>query len=418
MKKKIMFFVFAFIAIFLLVPEVNALNRENKEDKTPIVIDGKTFYASAHIYFYNDKNEKRDAMIGDLDIKYDKSKSLITAKIKRSQINGTIETTDTSVNLNIELYIDYHDMDKDEFIMRYNDSSDYYFYEMSGDRLEHNYAEFLSTPVEIYGGDYVAEAMDTFVLFEGSYFIDGGNITDNMTLSTLKGSKELVKIKPKFKFTIEEDVKADMKNVEEYKSWSYDENENVVETNEDITNFYAIYDSMNRESISVLLYDKNGEPVAIDDEIDIKVDSEEKIEELITYFDVDDKNNMQVLSFSYSKFFEGNAKIKVYVGDKFKKEDILTLYYFNPETEKMEVTEQEVNIDKEGYVSFTLKHFSDYVLVDKESKLSSIKNTIDNNIIKKTNDNEGIYITAGIVGVVALTTIIVLIVKKKKRENV
>lgn len=63
----------------------------------------------------------------------------------------------------------------------------------------------------------------------------------------------------------------------------------------------------------------------------------------------------------------GPAKVKTYVGDKYKNGDLVTLYYYNEETQKLEVEEANKNLKvEEGYIVCTLTHCSSYVTSEKD----------------------------------------------------
>ncbi len=73
-----------------------------------------------------------------------------------------------------------------------------------------------------------------------------------------------------------------------------------------------------------------------------------------------DKNSLY-LSFAYQGELPAPVRITVYVGDKYKDGDTLNLYYFNEKTKQAEEIAAGLTV-KDGYVSFTLIHMSDYFL--------------------------------------------------------
>jgi uncharacterized protein (UPF0264 family) len=84
--------------------------------------------------------------------------------------------------------------------------------------------------------------------------------------------------------------------------------------------------------------------------------------------------NSVYLSFAYEGKLPAPALITAYVGDKYKDGDKLNLYYFNEKTGKAEEIAAGLTV-KDGYVSFTLTHMSDYFLT--ENKISQIEVTDD-----------------------------------------
>jgi hypothetical protein len=99
------------------------------------------------------------------------------------------------------------------------------------------------------------------------------------------------------------------------------------------------------------------------DDIDLKIsfttDNKAAIDKL-----AGDANSVY-LSFTYEGKLPAPALIKVYVGEKYKDGDQLNLYYFNKKTKRAEDFATGLTV-KDGYVSFTLTHLSDYFLTQKK----------------------------------------------------
>jgi hypothetical protein len=93
----------------------------------------------------------------------------------------------------------------------------------------------------------------------------------------------------------------------------------------------------------------------IDLSISFTTNNKEAIDEL-----VGDRDSIY-LSFAYKGELPAPAFIKVYVGDKYEDGEKLNLYYFNEKTKKAEEIATGLEV-KDGYVSFTLTHMSDYFL--------------------------------------------------------
>ncbi len=76
--------------------------------------------------------------------------------------------------------------------------------------------------------------------------------------------------------------------------------------------------------------------------------------------------NSLVLNFSAKGTLPMKATVKYYVGDKFDEGATLTLFFYNADEKALEETESNLTVDKDGYVSFSPPHFSQYVLAESE----------------------------------------------------
>lgn len=74
-----------------------------------------------------------------------------------------------------------------------------------------------------------------------------------------------------------------------------------------------------------------------------------------------------ILEFAHSGKFPGTAEIKVSVGTPFTEGEKLYLYYYNPDSKKLEPVQKDI-IVVDGYATFELTHCSSYVLTTKEVK--------------------------------------------------
>ena len=83
-----------------------------------------------------------------------------------------------------------------------------------------------------------------------------------------------------------------------------------------------------------------------------------------------DANTSLLLSFAYHGELPGEADVKIFVGDKYKKGDKLNFYYNNTEENKIELISENVIVDKDGYVTVSITHCSEYIL--------NLANNIDN----------------------------------------
>jgi uncharacterized repeat protein (TIGR02543 family) len=76
--------------------------------------------------------------------------------------------------------------------------------------------------------------------------------------------------------------------------------------------------------------------------------------------------NSLVLNFAAEGTLPMKATVKYYVGDKFDEGATLTLFFYNADEKALEETESNLTVDKDGYVSFSPPHFSQYVLAESE----------------------------------------------------
>jgi len=63
------------------------------------------------------------------------------------------------------------------------------------------------------------------------------------------------------------------------------------------------------------------------------------------------------------------AKVTVYVGDKYEDGTVVFLYYYNEETGKVEIIDEDGTVVENGYVDYTLEHCSIYFLSDMEPEV-------------------------------------------------
>ena len=93
----------------------------------------------------------------------------------------------------------------------------------------------------------------------------------------------------------------------------------------------------------------------------------------------------------------------------------LNLYYYNPETKKLEFVSK-VNVDDAGNASITLEHYSDYVL-SLSNLIEEEAPVIDEPVIENpsTNDNVMLYTITGVVSLIGIACSVVYF--KKKLHN-
>ena len=97
----------------------------------------------------------------------------------------------------------------------------------------------------------------------------------------------------------------------------------------------------------------------------------------------EEKNqNSLVISFGHEGDLPAQASVRMYVGDMgYKEGDKLYLYYYNPETGKLDTLpySSEYVVDSEGYITVNIIHCSEYVLVPNKASagaITSLRNQI------------------------------------------
>lgn len=118
------------------------------------------------------------------------------------------------------------------------------------------------------------------------------------------------------------------------------------------------------------------------------------------------KDGIYVTTAQTGKFPTG-TKLKIYVGDKYKDGDKVTIYYYDKETDKLEVVSKELTIEN-GYVQFRTEKGSDFFI----SEAEQVKTTgeIENN----TNPVFMIILCAIVVGVFGF---IIFTISRNRKNN-
>ncbi|MGI6471849.1 MAG: InlB B-repeat-containing protein [Candidatus Methanomethylophilaceae archaeon] len=93
-----------------------------------------------------------------------------------------------------------------------------------------------------------------------------------------------------------------------------------------------------------------------------KVSVKEDVEEMTEALKASKIENPLVLDFSASGTLPMEASVKYYVGDKFASGTVISLFFFNEESNELEDQGQEIVVDDDGYAVFTLTHCSYYIL--------------------------------------------------------
>lgn len=111
---------------------------------------------------------------------------------------------------------------------------------------------------------------------------------------------------------------------------------------------------------------KIGENIDIDFEINFNSENESMINNLAG------TGKKKFVSFTHHGILPTEAKLLIYVGDEYKNGELLNLYYYNEELDKIESIEQGIKVNN-GYVEFKIDHCSDYFLttqnLNKEEKI-------------------------------------------------
>lgn len=68
-----------------------------------------------------------------------------------------------------------------------------------------------------------------------------------------------------------------------------------------------------------------------------------------------------IVSFDHHGKLPSRATVRINVSDKFKDNEKLYLYYYNPEKDQIEFIQKDLKVT-DGYVEFTIDHCSDYFL--------------------------------------------------------
>lgn len=109
--------------------------------------------------------------------------------------------------------------------------------------------------------------------------------------------------------------------------------------------------------------DKNG-TTSVEDSLNIDLDLRLSLNKMTkdteTISNRVDQNKL-IVSFDHHGSLPLEATVKIDVSKRFKDNEKLYLYYYNPEQDQIEYIEHNVEV-KDGYVEFTINHCSDYFL--------------------------------------------------------
>lgn len=94
--------------------------------------------------------------------------------------------------------------------------------------------------------------------------------------------------------------------------------------------------------------------------LNFEISYQSKNQNIIEKLSQENKDKMY-LSFKHHGDLPSEAEISIYVGKKYKENEKLYLYYYNPKNEEIEFVENKLKVT-DGYVTFHIKHCSDYFL--------------------------------------------------------
>ena len=157
-----------------------------------------------------------------------------------------------------------------------------------------------------------------------------------------------------------------------------------------------------------MLSDKDGNPIVININPEIKFDDSENKDKIYGLLQGNDSTT-KIISFAHDGDLGGIADIYLYVGDKFKPGTELTLYYYNDSKDELEMQTKDardkdynIKVNENGYVTLYFSHCSEYVL--------SADNSNTKNPDTGINFNLPFFILA-----ILFSGIIYVILKKRER---
>lgn len=136
--------------------------------------------------------------------------------------------------------------------------------------------------------------------------------------------------------------------------------DNVIFDN--IGNKVLVIDVVDNEGRTLYSWTFSGDYVDNAGSFKTKISEVEGVEEVDNLIESSGISDSLVLEFSASGILPMGALVKYYVGDKYESGRVLSLFFFNEETNRLEDEGQELTVDDDGYVTFTLIHCSVYVI--------------------------------------------------------
>lgn len=158
-------------------------------------------------------------------------------------------------------------------------------------------------------------------------------------------------------------------NVNEYPPYVNVRNEHLYDIEKIINDDYVIVRLKKKNDLTY--YSWSFDKKKIGDKINLDFEITHDDNEIIKGM-IDENIKIKYLNFRHHGTLPSQAKVTVYVGDKFGDKDRLNLYYYNDDNKKIEHISEDLKITK-GYVEFTIDHCSSYFLTN--SYINDISNS-------------------------------------------
>ncbi len=440
--KKLKYLFLLFLVFFTIgTVNVNAAGEEARADKTYktlINVNGRNVYVSVWAHF-NIKNGNVEVPLQIKNVTASYKNNTFYISVKRSDINEVFKETYDNVYFYLEADLDFHDL-KANTDYSYFKQNSYtsgvcgYSYTLGSQDYaikHHNFLQIDSGTIALSGlHPSLTAGQNSYsgglIVFEGatkSY----EDYPTTYCLSDIDTSSGVIFNFDKIKMNVSvvEDVAIDLGENTTIISPETNPTKNEETKYVDINNFYAEYFENNKLKYSWTLYDEDGNPVELNDiNTTIEFDNSENESIIYNLFDADVnlKDRIKILSFEHEGELGGTAKISVYVGDKFEAGSTINVYYYNPENHQLEdlnpfaPTEPDetyyVLVDKDGYVTLELTHFSEYVLASSDLTLADNKTS---NADSNDQTKMYIYISLGAIITIIIAIIVVSLIKRNKR---
>jgi len=115
------------------------------------------------------------------------------------------------------------------------------------------------------------------------------------------------------------------------------------------------------------------------------------------------------------------TRIKLFVGDKYEDNDLINVYFYDKNSEKLELIKDEIKVEN-GYIQFDMKDASDYfITMSNIPNLDVISEDIpspDKEVIDESSQSNLIfYIIIGLLSLLVIGLLIILIRKNKKNKK-
>ena len=105
------------------------------------------------------------------------------------------------------------------------------------------------------------------------------------------------------------------------------------------------------------------------------------------------------------------VKIKLYVGDKYNNDDLVNVYSYIKNSDKLNLIKKKTKVE-DGYIEFDVVNASDYIVT-----MSTIPNLNEVTINSNESSSVVLLILISIIVLVVIVTVIVFVLKKKKEKD-